>query len=230
MTWKGTERLEIMEHKWNPAQVEACYNKVAHVYGVKFRDELEHKPLDRDLLSRFADRNRQKGLLCDLGCGVGHVGAVLQRAGCRVMGIDLSAGMVAEAARLFPEITFRQDDMLVLSCADETFAGIAAFYSIVHFPKEVLPRAFSEMHRVLQEGGELLLAFHNGNHTVHAERFLDQEASADFYFFEPDEVAELLKECGFEPIDIIIRYPYPEVEFASKRTYIYSVKRSQTQS
>lgn len=205
-------------------QIEHCYDKVAHIYAHKFQDELEHKPLDRDLLERFARRNGGNGIICDLGCGPGQVASFLWKIGCRAIGADLSAGMVAEASRLHPEIPFRQENMLELSFQSGALAGIVAFYSIVNLPKDALALALAEMHRVLQPDGELLLSFHIGNHEVHVDRFLEQEAQADFYFYDPDEVLRMMAEAGFAAIDTVIRYPYPEVEFASKRAYLHAVK------
>src|SRR5581483_9633532 len=117
--------------------------------------ELADKPLDRALLDRFAERVRGAGLACDLGCGPGQVARYLHERGAAVIGIDLAPGMVAEARRLNPGITFEVGSMLALDVPDGAWAGIAAFYSIIHIPREDRPRALRELRRVLQPGGVL---------------------------------------------------------------------------
>ncbi len=92
-------------------------------------------PLDRQLLDRFAASFRDVGPACDLGCGPGHVARYLHEQGVRVCGIDLSPAMIERARRLTPAVEFRQGDMLALDAADESWAGIAAFYSIIHIPR-----------------------------------------------------------------------------------------------
>lgn len=208
-------------------QTEACYDTVAPVYADRFRSELDNKPLDRLLLERFAARNQEKGLLCDLGCGPGQIAAYLHGLGAsKVMGADVSQRMVEEAAAAYPHILFQKDDMLQLSLTSDSLAGIAAFYSIVHFTEDDLHTALKEMHRVLMHEGELLLSFHIGSGTVYVERFLDADAAAVFCYHEPEAVIRDLQEAGFAVMDAVIRFPYPGVEAATRRCYIHAIKHT----
>ena len=111
------------------------YDDVADEYVRRIFNELQHKPLDRELLDRFAANVRGVGPACDLGCGPGHVAHYLHEQGVDVCGIDLSPAMVERARRLTPAVDFRQGDMLALEATDESWAGIAAFYSIIHIPR-----------------------------------------------------------------------------------------------
>ena len=61
--------------------------------------------------------------------------------------------------------------------ADESCAGVLAWYSIIHAPMEVLPQIFAEMHRVLRPGGFALLAFQSGNESVKVSRAYGHEVS-----------------------------------------------------
>src|SRR5262245_51034495 len=116
--------------------IRACYDAVAREYADRFAGELGHKPLDRGLLSRFATEVCGRGEVCDLGCGPGQTTAYLHGCGVRVCGLDVSAELLREAARLHPGVAFEQGDMLALPRADGTFAGVVAFYatSIFHRP------------------------------------------------------------------------------------------------
>jgi trans-aconitate methyltransferase len=49
------------------------YDRLAEEYARRLFGELQHKPLDRELLTRFAHRVGNGRLVCDLGCGPGHV-------------------------------------------------------------------------------------------------------------------------------------------------------------
>jgi hypothetical protein len=49
--------------------LQASYTRVAAEYTRRIADELAHKPLDRQLLDRLAERVRGLGPVCDMGCG-----------------------------------------------------------------------------------------------------------------------------------------------------------------
>lgn len=204
--------------------IEASYDRVAREYAEHLYGELQGKPLDRELLDRFAERLRNAGPVCDLGCGPGQVARYLRDRGVEIHGIDLSPGMVAEARRLNPDIPFSQGDMLALDSKDGAWAGIAAFYAIVHFPLEEIPKAFAEMKRVLGPGGLLLLAFHVGEEVIHRDEMWGREVDLDFRFFLSEDIEAALRSAGFEIEEVQIREPYPEVEHPSRRAYIFARK------
>jgi trans-aconitate methyltransferase len=64
-----------------PNEVEDSYDRVAKEYATRIFRELNHKPLDRELLDRFALRVHGIGPVCDLGCGPGHVARYLHERG-----------------------------------------------------------------------------------------------------------------------------------------------------
>src|ERR1700732_3505110 len=129
------------------------YDVVADEYVRRIFNELQHKPLDRELLDPVAAKVRGVGPACDLGCGPGHVARYLHEQGVQMCGIDLSPGMVEQARRLTPAVDFRQGDLSALDVADGAWAGIAGFYSLIHIPPSDLPQALGELHRVLRPGG-----------------------------------------------------------------------------
>jgi SAM-dependent methyltransferase len=200
------------------------YDRVAAEYARRIFGELGHKPLDRQLLDRFAERVQGLGPVCDLGCGPGHVARYLHERGVRVTGLDLSAEMVEQARRLNPGIEFRRGNMLSLDLEDGAWGGIAAFYSIIHVPRTEIAVALAEIKRVLRPGGVLLLASHVGDETVHLDEWWGQPVSLDFRFFRPEDLAEFLRRAGFEVEEIVEREPYPDVEHPSRRAYIFARK------
>lgn len=200
-----------------------CYNKTASAYAEKFMDELDHKIFDRDFLKSFAERNGSKGKTLDLGCGPGHITDFLQRNGCKdILGIDLSVGMIETARRLQPSIPFEQGNMLDLPFSNASIGNAVAMYSIIHFDYETLGLAFREIHRILVPGAEFLFSFHIGDEVLHRDEFLGEKIDIDFYLLKVETVVEILKDSRFTPLEIIERYPHPEIEYASKRCYILS--------
>jgi len=207
-------------HKRQDCQT--SYDRVADEYVRRIFEELQHKPLDRQLLDRFAASVRDLGPVCDMGCGPGHIARYLQARGVEVCGVDLSPAMVERARRLTPGVEFHQGDMMTLDEADGVWAGIAAFYSIIHIPRGDIVQALRELWRVLRPGGILLLAFHIGDDAIHLEEWWGQKVCVDFFFFRSDEVATYLRGAGFAIEEIIEREPYPDIEHQSRRAYIFA--------
>lgn len=200
------------------------YDRLAEEYTRHIADELQYKPLDQELLNRFADELKGRGEICDMGCGPGHVARYLQERGAAVFGIDLSPGMVEEARKLNPNLRFREGNMLALKMPDGSLAGITGFYAIVNLPKECLVDAFLEMKRVLQPGGQLLLAFHIGDEVLREEEVWGQKISMNFLLFRPADVRSWLEQAGLIVEETIERDPYPDVEYQSRRAYIFAHK------
>ena len=201
------------------------YDRVAREYADQIYGELANKPFDRDLLDRFAVRVRERGWVGDFGCGPGQIARYLRDHGVKSFGLDLSAGMLAEARRLNPDIDFVQSSMLELGIGSEKLAGIAAFYSVIHIPRARLVQAFREMYRVLQPGGLCLITFHLGSEDTHHDDFLGQKVDLDIALFTTTEMAEYLQEAKLTVEKAVEREPYaPEVEYQSRRGYVLSKK------
>ncbi len=208
----------------NSDDIRKGYDAVAREYAARFAGELAHKPLDREMLRRFAAAVHGRGDVYDLGCGPGQTTAFLHDSGVSVCGVDLSGALLREAQRRHPGVSFVRGNMLALPCADNALAGVAAFYAIVHFSADALRQALTEMYRVLRPGGRLLLAFHIGEETLHVEEFLGAAVALDFAFFLPQRVAEELLRVGFTAVEWTERDPYPEIEYPSRRAYVTAYK------
>jgi ubiquinone/menaquinone biosynthesis C-methylase UbiE len=196
------------------------YDVVAEEYARRIYDELKDKPLDRQLLDRFA-RDAQSPI-CDIGTGPGHVARYLHDRGANVFGIDISAGMVEQARRLNPGIEFQLGNMLALDTPEGSWGGITAFYSIIHVPRSEVINALREFNRVLRRSGLMLIAFHVGNETRHLEDWWDKKVSLEFNFFTPQEMQECMINAELEVIQVIQRAPYQDVEHQSPRCYIFA--------
>jgi SAM-dependent methyltransferase len=159
------------------------------------------------------------------GCGPGQIAGYLHSRGASVCGVDLSEEMVSQKRRLHPEIPFRRGDMRRLEgFADGAWGGIAAFYSLIHVPRAEMVSTLRELRSVLAPGGTLLAAFHLGSDTIHRDEWWGKEVSIDFMLFEREEMKAWLLEAGFAIDEVIERDPHPEVEYPSRRCYLFATR------
>ncbi len=202
---------------------QSSYDRVAEEYARRVYGELAGKPLDRKLLDWLIEKVGGRGVIADIGCGPGQIARYLSDHGAAACGVDLSPGMLAQARTLNPGLEFTQADMRTLEgIADGAYAGITAFYSIIHVPESDLVTAFTTFKRVLQPGGVVLLAFHLGAEIKHLDEWWGEPVSVDFIFYSRETIKQKLAEAGFTVEEALERDPYPEVEFASRRGYIFA--------
>jgi len=205
------------------AELQNSYDRVAEEYANQFFHELDQKPFDRKMLDFLAEKVNGRGVICDMGCGPGQIARYLRGRGALACGIDLSPEMLRQARRLNPDIPFQQGNMLALTeVAGNSYGGIAAFYSIIHIPRLRAVEALRELKRVLRRGGTLLLTLHIGQHTIHRDEWWGREVFLDFHFFGTEEMKGYLRAAGFEIEEVIERDPYPDVEYQSRRAYIFA--------
>lgn len=205
--------------------LQSSYDRVAEDYAEHFRDELSEKAFDRKMLDWLIEKVGDLGTICDMGCGPGQVARYLSDRGVKACGIDLSPAMVERAQNLNPDIPFRQGDMLSLMDVDDnSYGGVAAFYSLIHLPRSTVVQALLELKRVLRPAGILLLTFHVGREIIHRDEWWGKEVFLDFIFYETQEMKVHLQAAGFELQEVIERDPYPEVEYPSRRAYLFARK------
>ena len=146
------------------------------------------------------------GWLIDVGCGVGTQVKWFESRGVRVVGVDLSAQMLALARRdvTRPLSLMNMDE---LGFGDAQFAAVWCQAALLHLPKAEAPRALGEMRRVLRAGGLLTLSIQegdfegwNGGYVEGVTRF--------FARYGVDEMTALLSSCGFLVRDIQVE-PMP---------------------
>ncbi|MGW5197957.1 class I SAM-dependent DNA methyltransferase [Streptomyces spiralis] len=185
----------------------AFYDAIAEDYAELFREPFAARPLDRAVLTAFAELVGDGGEVADLGCGPGRVTAYLAALGTDVFGLDLSASMLAVARRENPGLRFEQGSMLELDLPDGALAGVVSWYSSIHTPVDRLPSLFTEFRRVLAPGGHLLVAFQAGDEPLRLERPFGHPVSLDFERRRPERIGELLTAAGFTPHSRLVREP-----------------------
>jgi SAM-dependent methyltransferase len=138
----------------------ALYDAVAHEYDDVFpRHVAEHYITKRTSLVR--ELLPLGGLVLDVGCGTGQLGAAIASEGFDVFGVDLSASMVARArerglAGTFSAVTTS------LPFADDSFDLAITVATLHHLETPERVRVtVQEMGRVVKRGGFVVLWDHN---------------------------------------------------------------------
>lgn len=203
----------------------ACdaFASFAEEYADAFAGELDGKPFDRDLLSRFAGEVAGRGRVWDVGCGpAGHIARYLADDGCDVAGVDVSPAVIGVARSRQPGLDFCVADMRELPVADGTLAGIVAFYSLHHLSRAQGPVALAEFRRVLARGGALLLSVHEGAGESGLAQWPGHPAGASVSRMTMPELADGLHAAGFIVRELHSREPYP-AEYPARRLYVWAV-------
>lgn len=178
----------------------SSYDIDAFGYAEKVRGLLEERPHLRASLALFAELVHLAGggPVADVGCGPGYVTGHLNEIGVDAFGIDLSPEMITIARRDYPGVRFDVGTMTDLELADDSIAGIVAFWSIIHIPDDAVPGVFEQFIRVLHPGGPLLVGFHVGDETQHtSEGYTGRPIGVDSHLRRPSKIADWLRDAGF---------------------------------
>ncbi len=201
--------------------IAAAYNHVAEAYAANFYNEFEKKHFDQVLLAWFASQVPQDETVLEIGGGPGEVSGFLSKLGVKCLSTDLCEAMVENGQKYFPGVTFEVQDFLNLTYPDRSFSNVIAYYAIVNLTLPEIRQGFTQVKRVLKEGGLFLFTFHinEGQESLEVQNFLNAGAPLTFYYFKIDDMKALVEELGFQVVDILMRYPYPGAEYPSKRAY-----------
>ena len=138
----------------------ALYNAVAHEYDDVFpRHVAEHYIQKRTGL--VCDLLPLGGLVLDVGCGTGQLGAAIASEGFDVFGVDLSASMLARARQRGLVGTYSAITT-ALPFADNSFDLALTVATLHHLETpERVAVTVREMGRVVKRGGFVVLWDHN---------------------------------------------------------------------
>ena len=142
-------------------QVRQMFDSIAPAYDFMNRA----MTLGIDIWWRWLAVKRLKRLkpanILDVATGTGDFALQLYRSlkPCRILGIDLSRGMLDEACRkvkekgLEKDISFKQGDCMALHLEDDSVDAVTVAFGVRNF--EHLQQGYQEMARVLRQGGML---------------------------------------------------------------------------
>ena len=157
--------------------------------------------------AKLVKKNRGNRVL-DLGCGSGVQSKLLFEQGLEVTGLDLSPKMVSEAKKQVHKAKFVVGDMTLLDQRlypelAEGFDGVYARASLLHVPKNLIPKVLKSINKILKDGGILYLALKEGEGEgeVVDVRF-GKKLRRFFSFFNTSEIKELLSQSGFKIVSL----------------------------
>jgi len=177
------------------------YDNVATSYAELVQDG---PPEEEDSLDRFASLASSSGdrrlPVLDVGCGPGRVAGLLHDRGLDVIGVDLSPAMIEVARRDHPGPNYRVGSMTSLDLPDGELSGVLSWWSIIHLPREVVPLAFAEFHRVLAPGGFLILGYHAGTESTHkTSGYGSHPMNVHVHRWTASSLTEMAVAAGFTP-------------------------------
>ncbi|QIQ06083.1 class I SAM-dependent methyltransferase [Streptomyces liangshanensis] len=193
-------------------ETRAAYDGVVERYASMFTRRLETRPFARNMIGTFAELVRGTGnpRVADVGCGPGHLTALLHDLGLDAFGLDLSPAMLDHARRAYPSLRYAEARMEALPVGDGALGGVLAHYSVIHTPPGELAALFAEQARVLAPGGLLLLSFF-GTEGPEPVRFEHKVAPA--YSWPVGRVVELLAAAGLVAFARLLHDPASERGF-----------------
>jgi ubiquinone/menaquinone biosynthesis C-methylase UbiE/DNA-binding transcriptional ArsR family regulator len=145
-------------------------------------------------------------VVADVGCGTGYVAEALLGVASKVICIDRSEKMIAEAKKRFArgrgatEVEFRRGDLDDLPLEDGEVDGVVAGMVLHHLPR--LDGAVAEMFRGLAPGGAAALL----ELAPHKEAWMRRDLGDRHLGLEAKDVLAALKRVGFveavlDPVD-----------------------------
>lgn len=102
------------------------------------------------------------GSILDVGAGTGRWTGRLTQLGYDVTGLEPAERLVALARQTHPAAQFCVGSIGDLTGTVQRWAGILAWYSVIHMAPEELQTAVSTLHNALADDGTLLLSFFTG--------------------------------------------------------------------
>lgn len=169
----------------------------------------------------------KKGLLLDVGCGTGHWLLFLKMAGYRVVGLDVSAGMLEVAKGKFPNgIQLLRADAHTLPFEDSCFDTVCCIATL-EFVRDPV-KTIQEMWRCLRSGGRLVIGALNGLSPLGVKRKL--RGSPTFrgaHFFTTGKLKRCLaglgtphlQTCAFVPPSVHLLPIAPCLEAIGRRLF-----------
>jgi ubiquinone/menaquinone biosynthesis C-methylase UbiE len=158
----------------------------------------------------------------DLGCGPGGSTSRALANRFRVVGVDISWANVALAKAAVPNAWFVQGDMTEIQFRPHSFDGAAAFYSLIHVPREEQGKVIAHLSEWLRPGGLLTLSLGVGDHEVDMEEDWLGGLPMFWSSYSREKYRRLIEDAGF---DVISAQDEVDDEFGETTTFHWVVAR-----
>jgi ubiquinone/menaquinone biosynthesis C-methylase UbiE len=133
-------------------QTREAYNWLAEDYAREWASKA-----DQVIIERFVTLVPECGRVLDVGCGPAHYAKAFSEYGFATIGIDLSAGMLAQAQMAWRRACLAQMDMSAMGFQSNSFDALWACSSFTHVPESSVTKTLAEFNRLLKSGGILFI-------------------------------------------------------------------------
>ena len=201
------------------------YDKAAEYYDRYYiGDFFTALGISKDIL-------KEGDVALDIACGTGLSTLPLLEKFKRVVGLDLSAGMLEKANEELKQkgilnLSFIRGDMTKMPFTDNSFDALTCIGAVFHLPEEQEQNFAREARRVLRPGGTLLITpeakIRSKGLNAKVEKTLFRLANPlvknkiRFLDFTPDYTEAMLERAGFETEQVKIRQWQTEIVVAKK--------------
>lgn len=160
------------------------------------------------------------GKILEVGAGGGRDAKELIQMGYEYIGTDISKGLLAEARKNNPDVTFLQQSVYELNFVKNTFDGFWACAILLHMPKNRIDEALQSIFAVIKPGAIGFISLKKGD----GEKFVEGDHvglqyKRFFSFYQEEEFANILKRNNFE---ILESY---ETDHSNKKWLVFFVKK-----
>jgi ubiquinone/menaquinone biosynthesis C-methylase UbiE len=138
-----------------------AYDQFAQKWAQKGRGgtSISHSCLERPAMYKKLSDLHGKKVLC-IGCGTGEECNYISKQGAeKVVGIDISSGLIEQARKKFPGFEFHVMDMEHLRFENESFDYAYSSLTLHYVPKWL--KTLQQVRRVLREDGIFLFSTHH---------------------------------------------------------------------
>ena len=201
--------LHKLKNKFIPSIAELGPAAAYDIWSGSYDEQPGNLMLDLDnmIFSGLLEKLSLKGKVAvDIGCGTGrHWPAILQHKPAKLLGYDVSSGMLSRLKEKFPSAeTYQLQGNELASTADESCDIVISTLALAHI--ENVGDALKEWSRILKKNGDIIITdYHPEAFKKGADRtFLSggQTIAIKNYIHDIETVLGLLKGFGFDLLHI----------------------------
>lgn len=184
------------------------WNKVAQTYQDKFMD-MDLYDDTYDLFCRLVTAETPS--IFEIGCGPGNITRYIlsKRPDFDIQAIDIAPNMIKLAEANNPTARFTIMDCREIDTVNARFDGIVCGFCMPYLSKEDCAKLIKDCSALLNSGGVLYFSTIEGEYEQSGYEAASSGDKTYVYYHQADYLQELLKENGFDLVDLN-RKSYPK--------------------
>jgi len=172
----------------------SAYDKFAKQYT-----QYSYSRLPQFELDSFISIISKKALILDVACGPGRDSEYFTNEGFKVIGIDLSKKLIAEAKKRVKskKAKFKVMDLEKIKLKKNSFDGIWCYNSSVHIDRKNIAKVLKRFFDLLKKDGVLFIDILEGKEDKVVKSIEVGNMPRKFSFFGQVETETMMKDIGF---------------------------------